>query len=159
MFLSILQFSKEEGEESTEKSSLILLPNAKQHSITKRKLGVPVVAQQSPNPTRSHEVAGSIPSLTQWIRDLALLWLWCRLAATALIRPLAWEPPYATGVALKSKKQTNKQKLYRWHQDQSGVISGSVCISFCNPSQLSKCKGLDSQRLGVNHQVYHLLAV
>ena len=29
--------------------------------------------------------------------DLALLWLWYRLAATAPIRPLAWEPPYATG--------------------------------------------------------------
>ena len=32
-----------------------------------------------------------------------LLWLWCRLAGEALIRPLAWEPPYATGVALKSQ--------------------------------------------------------
>ena len=26
---------------------------------------------------------------------LALLWLWCRQAATAPISPLAWEPPYA----------------------------------------------------------------
>ena len=25
--------------------------------------------------------------------DLELLWLWCRPAATALIGPLAWEPP------------------------------------------------------------------
>ena len=25
--------------------------------------------------------------------DLALLWLWYRPAATALIQPLAWEPP------------------------------------------------------------------
>ena len=24
-----------------------------------------------------------------------LLWLWHRLVATTLIRPLAWEPPYA----------------------------------------------------------------
>ena len=40
--------------------------------------------------------------------DLALLWLWCRLAAAALVGLLAWEPPYATGAALKSKKQTNK---------------------------------------------------
>ena len=36
--------------------------------------------------------------------DLALLWLWCRLVAVALIRPLAWEPPYATHVALKRQK-------------------------------------------------------
>ena len=33
----------------------------------------------------------------------ALLWLWCRPAAVALIRPLAREPPYAVGAALKSK--------------------------------------------------------
>ena len=34
---------------------------------------------------------------------LALLWLWCRLAAAALICPLAWELAYAAGVAMKSK--------------------------------------------------------
>jgi len=37
--------------------------------------------------------------------DLALLWLWHRLVATAPIRPLAWEPPYATGVALEKTKR------------------------------------------------------
>ena len=43
--------------------------------------------------------------------DLALLWLWCRLADTALIRrPLAWEPPYVVGVALKGKKKKKKKK-------------------------------------------------
>ena len=36
--------------------------------------------------------------------DPALLWLWCRPVATALIRPLAWYPPYAMGVALKRQK-------------------------------------------------------
>jgi len=35
--------------------------------------------------------------------ELALLQLWCRLAAAAPIQPLAWEPPYATGAALKKK--------------------------------------------------------
>ena len=35
--------------------------------------------------------------------DLALLWLWRMLAATALIRPL-WEPPYAAGAALEKAK-------------------------------------------------------
>ena len=29
-----------------------------------------------------------------------MLWLWRRLAAVALIRPQAWEPPYAVSVAL-----------------------------------------------------------
>ena len=32
----------------------------------------------------------------------------CRLAAVAPIRPLAWEPPYTAGTALKRQK-TNKQ--------------------------------------------------
>ena len=41
--------------------------------------------------------------------DLTLLWLWCSPVATALIRPLAWESPYATGVAqAMAKRQTKK---------------------------------------------------
>ena len=35
--------------------------------------------------------------------DPALLWLWRRPAATAWIRPLAWELPCATPVAVESK--------------------------------------------------------
>ena len=38
--------------------------------------------------------------------DPELLWLWCRPAATAPIRPLAWELPFANDVALKSKKSS-----------------------------------------------------
>jgi len=36
--------------------------------------------------------------------DLVLLWLCHRPAAVALIRVLAWEPPYAVSVALKISK-------------------------------------------------------
>ena len=36
--------------------------------------------------------------------NAALLWLWCKLAASALIWPLAWELPYAAGVAQKQIK-------------------------------------------------------
>ena len=42
--------------------------------------------------------------------DPMLLWLWLWPAAVAPIRPLAWEPPSASGAALKSKnKQINKK--------------------------------------------------
>ena len=45
--------------------------------------------------------------------DPTLLWLWRRLAATALIRLLAWEPPYAAGMAQeKGKKTKKKKKIY-----------------------------------------------
>ena len=54
---------------------------------------------------------GSIPGLALWVKDLALLWLWHRPAATAQIRPLAWEPPYAEGAALKGQKKKKKKKL------------------------------------------------
>ena len=33
-----------------------------------------------------------------------------RLAALALIRPLAWEPPYVSGVAVKRQKKIKKKK-------------------------------------------------
>ena len=40
-----------------------------------------------------------------------MLWLRHRLAATALIQPLAWELPYALGAALRrQKKKKKKQK-------------------------------------------------
>ena len=42
--------------------------------------------------------------------DPALLRLWCRLAAVALIGPLAWEPPCALDVALKKTKDKKKEK-------------------------------------------------
>ena len=37
-----------------------------------------------------------------------VLWLWRRLTATALIQPLAWEPPYASGAAPKNR-QSDRQ--------------------------------------------------
>ena len=63
---------------------------------------------------------GLISGLTQWIKGSSvvmscavgfrcssnpeLLWLWHRPLATALIQPLAWELPYAAGVAPQIQK-------------------------------------------------------
>ena len=52
-----------------------------------------------------------------------LLWLWCRRVATAPIRPLAWELPYATGPALKilkkERKEKKRNKIYRVNKSRS----------------------------------------
>ena len=93
--------------------------------------GVPVVAQWLTNLTRNHGVAGLIPGLAQWFGDLALpravvqvadvaqipclLWLWCRPMAIAPIRTLAWEAPFAVGVAQEmAKRQKKKKKKSVW---------------------------------------------
>jgi len=44
-----------------------------------------------------------------------LLWLWHRPVATAPIRPLSWEPPYAMGVALEKGKKTIKKFFLKPH--------------------------------------------
>ena len=82
------------------------------------------------NLTSIHEDSDLNPGLTQWVKgssiavscgaghrcgsDPALLWLWYRLVATALI-PLAWEPPYAECAALKrfKKEKEEKEKNYQ----------------------------------------------
>ena len=43
-----------------------------------------------------------------------MLWLGCRPAAIAQIGPLAWEPPYAVGAALK--KTTKKKKRIKYEK-------------------------------------------
>ena len=83
--------------------------------------GVPAVVQQLTNPTSIHEDAGgslaSLRGLGSWCcagcrcgLDPELLWLWRRLEAMALIGPLAWEPPYAKGLALKRKRKKGQKK-------------------------------------------------
>ena len=59
--------------------------------------------------------------------DPVLLWLWLWLAAVAPIRRLAWEPPYATDVALKGKKKKRKkEKRKRKKMKKRNLL---VCIS------------------------------
>ena len=52
----------------------------------------------------------------------ACLWLWWRPAAAALIPPLAWEPPYVVGAALKHKtKQESHHSQYCPSQAHSQI--------------------------------------
>ena len=55
--------------------------------------------------------------------DPTLLWLWRRLVAMALIRPLAWEPPYAAGaaqeIAKRQKKKKNSNETYKFKTNEA----------------------------------------
>ena len=64
-------------------------------------MGVPIVAKGVKNPTSIHKDKGSIPALTQWVKDPVFPWLWCRPAIAASIWPLAREILYAADAAQK----------------------------------------------------------
>ena len=66
--------------------------------------------------------------------DPAVLWLRCRLAAVALIRPLDWELSYTTDVALKSKKRKEiPGKVFSFHTYEIRSLSllTSIFVAAC----------------------------
>ena len=69
--------------------------------------------------------------------DPTLLWLWCRLAATALIGPLAWVLPYAVGMALKrpKKKKVEYHYLYYCRTNQLGLETTSQILFSASQTQ------------------------
>ena len=77
--------------------------------------------------------------------DLALLRLWHRLAATALIPPLARESPYAVGVALK--RQRKKEKREREGGRKEGGVRGKV------KGQYEKEPGSQKKREEQSHHI------
>ena len=83
------------------------------------------MAQWLTNPTRNHDVAGSVPALAQWLTIRHCRELWCRLQ-TWLGAPVAvalawvggyssdWPPSLGTsiyrGSAPRNSKKTKKKK-------------------------------------------------
>ena len=87
--------------------------------------GVPIIAQWKLIwPAFVRTQVWSLASLTGlriwcccklWYRcrcssDPTLLWLWYRPVSRAPIWPLAWEPPFAAGAAIKRQKKKKKKK-------------------------------------------------
>ena len=88
--------------------------------------GVPIVAQQKRTWLASMRTQvrplASLTGLRVWhcrelwyrsqtrLQPSIAVAVGCWSAATGLIRPLAWEPPYATGMALKKKAKKNKKQ-------------------------------------------------
>ena len=80
-------------------------------------------------------IEGSIPGLTQWIKDPVLLRLWCRLAAAAQSQPMVRELPCAAGAALKKNFFLNRGEvniqfpifpIFKWFlQVQQGLLGGN----------------------------------
>ena len=79
--------------------------------------------------------------------DPALLWLWCRPVATSLIRPLAWEPPYAARAAQgKTKRQRPKKKKKKERKKRKNSQEGPALFWILlgpkhkkSDPQVSKC--------------------
>ena len=85
--------------------------------------GVPIGSAET-NLTSIREDTGSILALLSGLRICCCRELCGRLASTAPIQPLAWEPPYAKGAALKiQNKQTNMNQI------RSGLFAKSLNTS------------------------------
>ena len=73
--------------------------------------------------------------------DPALLWLWCRPAAVALIQPVAWKLPYAAGVPPQKKEFDGVSAVAQWVKNPTAAGSGRCRSSGLIPSLEQWVKG------------------
>ena len=73
--------------------------------------------------------------------DLTLLWLWCRPAAAALIWPLAWDSPYAAGVALNRQK-TEKEKKKKKNRNIDTLLGEHTVLPYARSQDPRKAPHL-----------------
>ena len=102
--------------------------------------GVPIVEQRKGIPLVIMRLRiRSLASLSG-LRMRCCHELWCRLAAVAPIRPLAWKPPYATGATPKEEKKKKNPLCFTFssflHSPLTTVTTGLLycCYSFLSLS-------------------------
>ena len=120
--------------------------------------GDPVVAQRKRIRLGTMRLQGLIPGLAQWVRIRHCHELWCRSkmrlgsciavavawsAAVTPIRPLAWEPPHASGVAIKSKKQKHLLSYVNANSNPLAALSHLSLVLFLKGCYVW-CDGTDS---------------
>ena len=81
--------------------------------------------------------------------DLALLWLWCKPAATAPIRPLDCEPLYAEGAPPPRKKKKEVEEVSVTEEELRGGGRGRLQrTAGASLEQRLHCGCLDSRQQG-----------
>lgn len=117
---------------------------------TKCSRGVAFVAQGVRNPTSVHEGAGAIPGLAQGSGVAVSCDVGRRCGS---VRPLAWDPPQASGVAIRRKKQRSGLRRHLPSLPRKGSLCllgccfhlgllrsvGSLCESRWGPQRPSSC--------------------
>ena len=98
--------------------------------------------------------------------DRALLWLWCRPAAAAPIRLLAWELPYAAAIcrsyaAIKREEEKREREKIKnsfmefpsWHSRQKRIHLGTMRLQVRSLALLSGLRSWCCCGYGVGQQL------
>ena len=90
------------------------------------------------------------------LRSSHSLWLWCRPAAMAPIWPLAWEPPYALGAALKRWKdrQEGRKEKVIWKKAYNYTYLSQSLPMIKKSDQMNLCHQPDNKQLFPNLMVH-----
>ena len=90
-----------------------------------------------------------IPGLAQWVKDPVV-----QVADAALIRPLAWELPYAVGLVLKRKKK-KKERKERERKKEAAVLLWGLMGEGQEARHFSSCCTYlpeEGDKMGVENQ-------